>query len=290
MPGKIINPSIFKVENIIAGYIFESDFYQVKNWTFDFKDDKKACSGYNDCLCIVLVKKGNYLLDLHKDFYNTHVGHIIIEKPNCQYSLRPSSGVCSIFNFDNEFYKQYVETLCLNHSSFFSNNNISSLMLKATPEAEYLHHQIFRKVNGACKLEMDNLVLEFLNDIVVSITNRQLEDKMNSSLIPNHLTIIEKAKEYINERFSEDISLYEISRHSCVSPFHFSRVFKKFTSFSPYQYLLNIRLKHAEIMLKTSLISVAEISFSSGFNTAENFSTAFKRKYKLSPAQYRLEY
>src|ERR1700677_5135213 len=192
MPGKIVNPSIFKVENIIADYIFESDFYQIKNRAFDFKDDKKACNGYNDCLCIVLVKKGNYLLDLHK-----------------------------------EFYKQYVEALSLNYSSFFSNNNISSLMLKATPEAEYLHHQIFRKVNGACKLEMDSLVLEFLNDIVASITNRQLKGEMNASLIANHLTIIETAKEYINERFSKDISLYEISRHSCVSPFHFSRVFKK---------------------------------------------------------------
>jgi len=38
---------------------------------------------------------------------------------------------------------------------------------------------------------------------------------------------------------------------------------------------MNIRLKHAEIMLKTSLISIAEISISSGFNTAENFCDGF---------------
>jgi AraC family transcriptional regulator len=290
MADKKVNTSISKAENIIADYIFESDFYQIKNWVFDFNDDKKSINAYNDCLCIVLIKKGNYLFDLHKDSYNTHLGHIIIEKPNYQYSLRPCAGECSIFNFTNEFYKQYVDSLGLVYSFFFSNNNISSLMLNATPEAEYLHSQILRKSNGACKLEMDNLVLEFFNDIVASITNRPLEGEMNASLKANHLTIVEKAKEFINERFSNDISLYEISRYSCVSPFHFSRVFKKFTSFSPYQYLLNIRLKHAEIMLKTSLISISEISISSGFNTAENFATAFKRKYKLNPTQYRLEY
>lgn len=290
MIEKIANTSILEVENIITDYIFESDFYQIKNWAFDFKDDKKSNKGYNDCLCVVLVKKGNYLFDLHKDSFNTHLGHIIIEKPNYQYSLRPCAGECSIFNFTGEFYQQYVETLSLKYSLFFSNKNISSLMLNATPQAEYLHYQILRKVNGACKLEMDNLVIEFLNDIVASITNKPLEDEMNGSVKANHLTIIEKAKEFINEQFSNDITLYEISRYSCVSPFHFSRVFKKFTSLSPYQYLMNIRLKHAEIMLKTSLISIAEISISSGFNTAENFATAFKRKYKLNPTQYRLEY
>jgi AraC family transcriptional regulator len=290
MPEKIVNTSILKVENIIRNSVFESDFYQIKNWAFAFKEDKKSNKGYNDCLCVVLVKKGNYLFDFHKDSYNTHLGHIIIIKPDYQYSLQPCVGECSIFNFTSEFYKQYVESLGLIYSFFFSNNNIPSLMLKATPEAEYLHSQILRKVNGAGKLEIDNLVLEFFNDIVASITNRPLEGEMNASLKGNHLTIIEKAKEFINERFSNDISLYEISRYSCVSPFHFSRLFKKFTSFSPYQYLLNIRLKHAEIMLKTSLTSISEISISSGFNTAENFATAFKRKYKMNPTQYRLEY
>ncbi|HMC86117.1 MAG TPA: AraC family transcriptional regulator [Chitinophagaceae bacterium] len=163
-------------------------------------------------------------------------------------------------------------------------------MLNATPEAEYLHSQILRKASGSCKLEMDTLVLEFFKNIVASFTNKSVEGEMNTAIKANHLTIIEKAKEFINERFSNDISLYEISRYSCVSPFHFSRVFKKYTTFSPYQYLLNIRLKHAEMMLKNSLISILEISISSGFNTAENFATAFKQKYKLNPTQYRLEY
>jgi AraC family transcriptional regulator len=50
---------------------------------------------------------------------------------------------------------------------------------------------------------------------------------------------------------------------------------------------LNIRLKHAEMLLKNSSMSISEISFSAGFNSAENFATAFKQRYKMNPTKYR---
>jgi hypothetical protein len=74
-----------------------------------------------------------------------------------------------------------------------------------------------------------------------------------------------------------------------VSSFHFSRIFKTFTSYSPYQYLLNTRLKNAEIMLKTTGLSITEISFTNGFNNLENFSAAFRKKFRCSPQAFRLK-
>lgn len=287
MTDSITINKITKVENVIADYLFQSEFYQVKNWAFDFKEETNSSKGYNDCLCVVIVKKGNFLFDLSKESYDMHTGHIIIDKPNYEYRLRPASGECSIFNFSDDFYKQFIEDLNLRHSFFFANTNILSLLLKSTPETEYLHYQIMKRVADAGKLEMDNLVLELLKQIVSTITNKSLDDELDASLKTHHLITIEKAKEYIHEKFSKDISLYEISNYSCVSPFHFSRIFKKFTSFSPYQYLVGIRLKHAEMLLRSSLMPVSEISFSSGFNSAENFATAFKQKYKMNPTQYR---
>lgn len=134
---------------------------------------------------------------------------------------------------------------------------------------------------------MDNLVLELLKHIVASITNSLLEDEPNELMKKFHLATVERAKEYIHEHFATDISLYEIANYSHVSPFHFSRIFKKFTSFSPHQYLQNIRLKHGEMLLKNSMLPIAEISISSGFNSADYFATAFKQKYKMAPTQYR---
>jgi transcriptional regulator GlxA family with amidase domain len=91
----------------------------------------------------------------------------------------------------------------------------------------------------------------------------------------------------MNENFFNDISLQELSSHCCVSPFHFSRVFKKFTAYSPHQYLLNIRLKHAEMMVRNTHQPLADVCFASGFNSIEHFATTFRQKFKVSPAAYR---
>jgi AraC family transcriptional regulator len=41
------------------------------------------------------------------------------------------------------------------------------------------------------------------------------------------------------------------------------------------------------MLLKNTLLPVAEISFAAGFNSAEYFATAFRQKYKMNPTQYR---
>lgn len=289
MIDQTVQTTVNKVENVIADYLYKSDFYQIKNWAVDFKREKKLTNDYNDCFCFVFVKKGNFLFDLSKESYDMHTGHIVIDKPNYEYRLRPSSGECSIFNFTDNFYRQFIDDLKLKYSFFFANPNILSLLLKSTPETEYLHYQIMKKVAYAGKLEMDNFVLELLKNIVASITNSSLDDELDASLKAHHLVTIEKAKEYMHEKFATDISLYEISIYSHVSPFHFSRVFKKFTAFSPYQYLLNVRLKHGEMLLKNTTMPISDVSFSSGFNSVEHFATAFKQKYKVNPTKYRNE-
>ncbi|MEJ7683014.1 MAG: hypothetical protein WKG06_35190 [Segetibacter sp.] len=119
MNDRIISTTIAKVEKIFADNLFQSDFYQIKNWSFDFGGDKQGSKGFNDCLCVVFVKKGNFLFDLSKDSYDMYTGHIIIDKPNYEYSLRPSTGECSIFNFTDYFYHQFIDDLNLRHSFFF---------------------------------------------------------------------------------------------------------------------------------------------------------------------------
>ena len=283
-PGK--DTSVLKAEKVISNYIFRSDFYEIKNWAYDFADEKNVSSGYNDCLCVVFVRNGSFRFDLSKQSYDMHTGHVLIDKPDYEYRLRPATGQCSILNFTNDFYHQFTEDLNLNHTFFFSNPNLLSLMLKTSPEMEYLHYQLLKNTDAG-KLKMDNIIIELLKMVVNSITQVPGDHEITGTLKKYHLVTMEKAKEYIHGNFNRDISLFEISSYACVSPFYFSRIFKKFTSFSPHQYLQNIRLKHSEMVLRSSLVPVAEISFQSGFTTAEYFATSFKQKYGQSPSDYR---
>ncbi len=267
--------------------LFESDFYNIKTWDLGMLEQPEK-KGFNDCFCFVFVKNGNYFFGQTSQRYNMRTGHIILEKGQHEYRLWPSAGDITIFNFTNDFYKRYLEERCLKNTFFFSNPNLISQVLLASPEMEYLHYQILNGTTTASKLEMDSLVLELLERITACITNEKFEgSSLDDGYILLHLSTIEKAKLYLLENFASDISLFEISRHCLVSPFHFSRLFKKTTAFSPYQFLLNIRLKHSEMLLKNTSLTVSEIGLSCGFGSPEHFSTAFRQHFNMNPNAYR---
>ncbi|HLX92066.1 MAG TPA: AraC family transcriptional regulator [Puia sp.] len=274
---------------------FISDFYQIKFWDYDFdlaiprnKTDIDCFrQAYNNCFSIVIVNKGNFFIDLASNSYDMCSGHIAVEKPNHEYRFRPASGQCFVLHFSDQFYRHLIDDLNLKNAFFFSNENILLLVLKALAEIEYIHFQIVKRIGEAGKLEMDNLVIELLNRVVEMITNKIIIDEQVEPPSPGHLKIVEAAKAYLNENLSSDISLYEISRYSCASAFHFARIFKRITSYSPHQYLLGIRLKQGEMMLKNSLAPISDISYSSGFSSVGYFATAFRQKYNLTPSEYR---
>lgn len=97
------------------------------------------------------------------------------------------------------------------------------------------------------KLQIDNLVMEVIEKVLANITDYKPDHRINARLKQNHLITIERAKEYLTDHFTDDISLMQLAEYCYVSPFHFSRLFKIFTSESPHQFLLTLRLKNAKL-------------------------------------------
>ena len=172
-------------------------------------------------------------------------------------------------------------------NSFLSLPGIISQLLLSNSTIEYLHHKLIPANSHADKLRMDANVFELLFEL---LKGAEIVDDCGDTATnfqQHHLEIIERAKAYIYQHFKESIGLKEIAENSFASPFHLSRLFKKITGCSPYQYLLSIRLKHSEMLLKNSNIPIADVAASSGFINPDNFATAFKKKYKHMPTSYR---
>ena len=99
--------------------------------------------------------------------------------------------------------------------------------------------------------------------------------------------IIETAKKYINDNFNKDLKVENIAGTVNMSESYFSRLFKKATTFSPYDYLLNVRLEKAkELLLKTDL-PISEIAYKTGFNSDANFIYFFKKETGISTLKFR---
>ncbi len=64
------------------------------------------------------------------------------------------------------------------------------------------------------------------------------------------------------------------------------RKLKALTDFSPKEYIQNKRLNLAKHLLETSEDSIGNVAYESGYSDPKYFSTAFKKKYGVSPSDY----
>lgn len=95
-----------------------------------------------------------------------------------------------------------------------------------------------------------------------------------------------RAVEYMHAHVSKDISLHGIAGAAGLSPFHFSRMFKRSSGLTPHQYLIRLRLERAKDLLLGTQHSVAEIALESGFCDQSHFAMHFKRVYGITPRAF----
>jgi len=90
----------------------------------------------------------------------------------------------------------------------------------------------------------------------------------------------------MNKEYNTNTTLEEYSSLCNMSKFHFIRVFKSITGFSPLEYRNRIRLEHAKSFLNSSN-TIGEISERLGYSSQNYFCDAFKKSFGISPVEYR---
>lgn len=278
---------------IRARTIFSSDFFTINDLICQCpqaltKSETDCNSNFN----ITFTREGYFTFNSFKASVDAHIGNIFLKKPGCEYSVTQMTDrffECTIINFSANFLQALEEKYELKKIDFFRNPDLFTLALRSQPEFALLHFLICEHLSQLelSKLYIDCLVVELVESLVERMAQGNAVIEIAASNIKYQIRSIERAKEYMARHLGGSICLHELSRHCYASPFHFSRVFKKLTGYSPYHYLQMLRLKHAEILLKTTTLSIADIGFKSGFNTPDYFCAAFSRSYKMSPSGYR---
>jgi AraC-like DNA-binding protein len=96
--------------------------------------------------------------------------------------------------------------------------------------------------------------------------------------------------EYVQNNFSEKMTLDDVSDAAMMSPVSFNRFIKKRTGKTFVNYLNDIRVGYAARWLVEKDLSISEIAFKCGFNNIANFNRIFKSLKKATPSQYREEF
>ncbi|WP_086347782.1 helix-turn-helix transcriptional regulator [Candidatus Enterococcus clewellii] len=132
------------------------------------------------------------------------------------------------------------------------------------------------------------LVIEMLVLILRSL------DQKREEIIPQTLSNSAKRKQnlvnqtiyFLENCYTEEITLEQLATTFYVSPTHLSKVFKEVTGSSPINYLIQIRLKHAKNLLESeAMTSIKEVAQTVGYEDAYHFSKLFKKYYGISPSK-----
>lgn len=269
--------------------LYRSGFYQVLDFKCRCTDCATSKPEYVDTFSISFVRKGNFLFNVFRNSFDAHTGRVLLTKPGYEHTVTHIHEIpdeCTIIEFTRDFYTQIKKHY--RHHNFLSDPDIHSLQIHTTADTELLHHYLLSRLlsNKTDRLELDVIVLDILSkalNVVTSAIQTSLPPRMKK----NHLGTVEQAKDYMMQHFAEDISLTDIAAACCISPFHFSRIFRTFTGYSPHFFLLSVRLKNAELLLKITSSPITDIAFLSGFKSAEHFSATFSERFGHSPLKYR---
>lgn len=99
--------------------------------------------------------------------------------------------------------------------------------------------------------------------------------------------LIQRAKDYIREHKTEDLSLAEVAKSVNVSVFYFCKMFKKVTGLNFTDYLSRVRIEKAKNLLLNPNLRISEIAYDVGFQSLTHFNRVFRKVVGQSPTIYR---
>ncbi|SKB33507.1 AraC-type DNA-binding protein [Lysinibacillus sp. AC-3] len=98
---------------------------------------------------------------------------------------------------------------------------------------------------------------------------------------------LQKAIQYIEEHYDEQLAISDVAKYSNFSATHFSRLFKKEIGRNFVDYVAFTRIIKSLPYLRKYDYTIEKISFLCGFNTPNYFSLTFKKYVGISPTDYR---
>ena len=159
--------------------------------------------------------------------------------------------------------------------------------------------EMMKNENDEQRYQQMHELRETLDGVFIKMTEH-MENKEKKELIVPKITeteitsvdqqLVDKATAYVESNISNgDITVETMSEALNMSRVHLYKRLTAITGQTPSEFIRDIRLRHAERLLRLSQLTVSEVSYKVGINNPRYFSKYFKDKYGMLPSQYKLQ-
>lgn len=228
-----------------------------------------------DSFLVMFIQSGSLTVEYEDQSENATQGQFVLldcYAPHAYYS--DVGWECIWCHFDGPLARKYYELVTATMGHVFTLTN-------PYPVFERLN-SVLRMFAGGTFLS-EPLISQYLTDVLTAF----ITESSKGSLSFEDSSAAQRAVSYISEHFAEPVSTQMLAKYTSLSQYHFIRVFKKETGFTPYEYLLNTRISAAKYYLRYTELTIKNICFSTGFSNVSVFCTTFKKNTGLTPGEFR---
>lgn len=245
----------------------------------------------HDFFEIFLITKGEALHRINDKQEIIEEGDLVFIRPNDKHNYEKSDDKnCELINL------AFPASTILKLFEYFGEGFHSDKLLNAEYPPKIKLSKIekdilisrFERLNTLRRTNKKKIKTE-LRILLADIFSRYFstEDDSINEIIPTWLIKL-KTEMGRKENFVLGISkMYELNEKT---PEHLSRTFKKYYNESPTQYITNLRLNYAANLLSNSDEEITTIAMDCGFENLSHFYHLFKKKFDISPKEFRLKH
>lgn len=127
---------------------------------------------------------------------------------------------------------------------------------------------------------------QFVREIVYRVLRAEGGDALRAlAARDTHFARISRVLDHLHRNYTRPIDVESLARQARMSPSAFYQRFKAVTTLSPLQYLKNVRLGKARLLMMQDGYTASAAAFAVGYESAPQFSREYKRQFGVSPGQ-----
>ena len=204
--------------------------------------------------------------------FNIHFGEQFAEEAMASLSMRPE------FLLEHQFEKPRTTVNFYNRlypKDEVTSRLIASLRTRPQIDTIYEEEQLYQLL--AHVMQQQNQLGKV----------KQMIPALKSSTREEIIKRLFLSTDYIYTFFGQHLRLEELSQVSCLSKFHFLRLFKIAFGETPHQFITKVRLQKAKELLQSKNLEVGDIAKQVGFENPSSFSRLFYNQTGAYPTQFR---
>lgn len=258
----------------------------------------------HEYLQINYIYKGTMKHVINKCGFEVMKGDIFVIPPYVPHTLidaQQGDGVIYEFEFEPEFINQnfgdienvksffdfaYIEPFLVSESQVKPRLNLTGKIQKEVEEILEEALMEYTEKEDGYDLLIKSLLLKLLV-LVGREFNRTLVKIETNKLYTSHRDAIYNAIKFIDENYTQYISVGDAARVSMLSQSYFSTLFKTITTKTFVEYLNGLRISQAMELLRTTNKRVIDICCDVGFNNVNYFNKLFRNITGVTPLYYR---